>query len=63
MLTAYERLLTAMQKVSISLEKEHGELVEYVRESRSAEQRRREAGLVTRAKWWAFGMLSDGSDG
>lgn len=32
------------------------ELVEYVEEERSLEQRRRQAGIVTRARWWLTGM-------
>lgn len=32
------------------------ELVEYVDEERSLEERRRKAGLATRARWWLFGM-------
>lgn len=32
------------------------EVVAYAREERSAEQRRREAGLLTRAKWWLIGQ-------
>jgi peptidoglycan hydrolase CwlO-like protein len=32
------------------------ELVEYVSEERSVEQRRRQAGIVTRAKWFLTGM-------
>ena len=32
------------------------EIVEYVEEERSVEERRRKAGLGTRAKWWLFGM-------
>lgn len=35
------------------------ELAEYVEEERSLERRRREAGLVTRAKWWLTGMDVD----
>lgn len=37
------------------------ELVEYVQEERSAEQRWREAGVLTRAKWRIVGMPSDES--
>ena len=32
------------------------EIVEYVEEEKSLEDRRRKAGLGTRAKWWLFGM-------
>lgn len=41
---------------------EHQELVRYVEDERSAEQRRRKAGLLTRSKWWLFGQ-SDGAEG
>lgn len=37
-------------------EEEIGELVEYVETERSLQERKARAGLVTRAKWWAFGM-------
>jgi chromosome segregation ATPase len=53
--TRCERLENEKQTL-LEQREEHGELVRYVQEERSAEQRRREAGLVTRAKWWAFGM-------
>lgn len=33
-----------------------GELVEYVETEKSMQERKAEAGIVTRAKWWAFGM-------
>lgn len=35
------------------------ELVRYVEDERTAEQRRREAGLLTRTKWWLTGMPDD----
>ncbi|WP_336359062.1 hypothetical protein [Haloarcula sp. CGMCC 1.6347] len=35
------------------------ELATYVQEERAVEQRRREAGLGKRAKWWLFGMPVD----
>lgn len=45
---------------------EHQELVEYVEEERSVqrqreerEQRRAQAGVLTRAKWWITGMPAD----
>jgi TolA-binding protein len=38
---------------------EKQELARYVEEERSAAQRRREAGLVTRAKWWLVGQDRD----
>jgi chromosome segregation ATPase len=56
--TRCERLENEKQTL-IEQREEHGELVRYVREERSAERRRREAGLVTRAKWWAFGMPTE----
>lgn len=49
---------------------EHTELVEYVEEERSLqqrredrEQRRAQAGVLTRAKWWLAGMPADEADG
>jgi DNA repair exonuclease SbcCD ATPase subunit len=38
---------------------EVGEIVEYVQEERSVEQRRREAPIWTRAKWKVLGMPGD----
>ena len=38
---------------------EHTELVRYVQEERTAEQRWREAGIGTRLKWRLFGMDTD----
>jgi phage-related minor tail protein len=35
------------------------ELVEYVEDERSTEQRRRQAGVLTRTKWWLTGMPDD----
>lgn len=35
---------------------EKQELAKYVEDQRSAEQRRREASVVERAKWWLVGM-------
>lgn len=32
------------------------ELVRYVDEERSLERKRREAGILRRARWWVFGM-------
>lgn len=43
-----ERKLTA----ALETREEHTDLVRYVEEERSY----RQAGLVTRAKWWLFGM-------
>jgi len=39
------------------------EIVAYAREERSAEQRRREAGVLTRAKWWLVGQGGDDDQG
>lgn len=36
------------------------EIVRYVEDERTAEQRRREASAVTRAKWWLLGEPTDG---
>jgi predicted transcriptional regulator len=41
---------------------EKQELVRYVEQERSAEQRWREAGLTTRLKWRVFGMSSGDED-
>ena len=41
---------------------EKQELVEYVEEERTAEQRWREAGLTTRLRWKVFGMDSTDDD-
>lgn len=38
------------------------ELVEYVERERSVEQRRREASIVTRARWWLTGMDAEDED-
>lgn len=40
-------------------EDEIAELVEYAQDERTAAQRRREAGLLTRARWWLSGMPGD----
>ena len=67
--TQYEELHTQCEELQTELEhernrnrlileqrEEHTELVEYVQEERTAEQRWREAGLATRLKWRLFGM-------
>lgn len=38
------------------------ELVEYVEDERTVEQRRREASIVTRARWWLTGMDVEDED-
>lgn len=38
---------------------EHQELVQYVEEERTAERRRRQAGILTRSKWWLFGQSGE----
>jgi predicted RNase H-like nuclease (RuvC/YqgF family) len=43
----------------INQREENKELVRYVENERTAEQRWREAGLLTRAKWKVFGMDTD----
>lgn len=48
------------KQVLLEQREEHTELVEYVENERQAEQRWREAGLLTRTKWKLFGM-SDAS--
>ncbi len=50
------QLAAANQRIDAS-----NELVQYVEEERTAEQRRREVEVLTRAKWWVTGMPS--SDG
>jgi metal-responsive CopG/Arc/MetJ family transcriptional regulator len=42
---------------------EHTELVEYVQQERTIEQQRRQAGIVTRTKWWLFGVNEDAAEG
>lgn len=39
------------------------ELVAYVEDERTAEQRRREATAIERARWWLFGMPSEAESG
>ena len=54
------------KRTLIQNRKEHTELVEYVQEEREIQRQRQnleyqraEAGLLTRTKWWMFGMKSD----
>lgn len=68
----YEKLHTEYEELEQELERErkrnqmileqreeHTELVKYVKDERTAEQRWREAGLGQRLKWRVFGMDSD----
>jgi metal-responsive CopG/Arc/MetJ family transcriptional regulator len=50
-----ERLRNQLQAIT-SRQQEHTDLVEYVEEERSLSRQKAEAGVVTRAKWWLFGM-------
>jgi metal-responsive CopG/Arc/MetJ family transcriptional regulator len=56
--TDVERLQNE-KRLILKEREEKQELVEYVEEERSVEERRRKAGLRTRAKWWLFGMDDD----
>ena len=68
--TDYEELQTEVERVKnekrliLEEREEKNELVEYVEEERTVEQRWREAGLATRLRWKVFGMDStdDGDD-
>ena len=63
--TEYEQLETEVERqrnrnqLILEQREEHTELVEYVQEERSAEQRWREAGIGQRLKWRVFGMDTD----
>jgi hypothetical protein len=57
--TECERLRNEKRTI-LEQREEHDELVRYVEEERTIEQRKREAGLAKRAKWWAFGMPAEG---
>lgn len=46
-------------QAALKRREETQELVRYVEDERTAEQRRREAGLLTRSKWWLFGRSTD----
>jgi hypothetical protein len=48
------QLAAANQRIDAS-----NELVRQVDERRSLERRRREAGILRRARWWVFGMDKD----
>jgi len=60
--TEYEELQTELEherdrnRMILEQREEHTELVRYVEEERSAEQRWREAGIGQRIKWRLFGM-------
>lgn len=43
----------------IERQEERQELVRYVEQERTLEEKRRRAGVVTRAKWWLRGMPDD----
>ena len=66
--TQYEELQTDVERLRnekrLILEdrEEKQELVEYVEEERTVEQRWREAGLTTRLRWKLFGMDSTDDD-
>lgn len=47
------------KRLFIEDREEKQELVRYVEEERSAERRRREAGLLTRSKWFLFGQSDE----
>jgi|APHM01.1.fsa_nt_gi Uncharacterised protein family (UPF0156). len=47
------------KRLILKQREEKQELAQYAEEQRSAEQRRREAGLATRARWVLFGMDDD----
>lgn len=57
--TELERVKNEKQTI-IEQREENKELVEYVQQEKSAEQRWREAGITTRMKWRLFGMDLDG---
>jgi len=63
--TDYEELQTELEqernrnRLILEQREEHTELVKYVQEERSAEQRWREAGIGQRLKWRIFGMDND----
>ena len=70
--TQYEELHTQCEKLQTELEQErnrnkmileqreeHTELVKYVQDERTAEQKWREAGIGQRIKWRLFGMDTD----
>lgn len=57
-----ERLQREKRQILAERE-EKRELARYAEDHRTAAQRRREASLVQRARWWVFGMNTDDSDG
>ena len=63
--TDYEELQTELEqernrnRLILEQREEHTELVKYVQEERTAEQRWREAGIGQRLKWRIFGMDND----
>lgn len=69
----YEQTIERLQnekRLILEQREEHTELVEYVEEERSMqrrredrEQRRAQAGVLTRTKWWLTGMPDDDADG
>jgi len=66
--TRYEELQNDLgqernrNRLILEQREEHTELVKYVQEERTQEQRWREAGLATRLKWQLFGMDTDGDE-
>ena len=66
--TDYEELQTELEqernrnRLILEQREEHTELVKYVQEERTAEQRWREAGIGQRLKWRIFGMDNDKDD-
>lgn len=61
--TDYERVKNEKQTI-IEQREENTELVEYVEREKDMQERYREAGIMTKAKWAIFGMDSsdDGGD-
>jgi TolA-binding protein len=56
--TEVERLKREKRQILAERE-EKQELARYVEDERTAAQRRREASVVARAKWWLFGQNND----
>lgn len=56
--TEVERLKREKRQILAERE-EKQELARYVEDERTAAQRRREASVVARAKWWLFGQKND----
>jgi Arc/MetJ-type ribon-helix-helix transcriptional regulator len=59
--TQVERLENEKRMI-LEQREEKAELVEYVEQERNAEQRWREAGLLTKTKWRIFGMEMDDAE-